>query len=401
MIKGNFGNGMMSANGGGQRMPPALSARTFYADLRNGIPASATFTRATQAWNPETGAVVGVNVSRQLSTGTLFEEASTNLLLWGSDFTNAAWTKRGTSSAAMTATNRQGTPNSCSDVTVGTTAGPNDIFYTTALSGLGANTVVSPSFWFKKASSSGILFLANANNASQWNINLALIGTGWERITATHPSVTVLTPYTASAGGQVAWQMYAASGTISFAIERAQIEVLPYSTSEIPTTSVTVTRGAETLTNPTAGALTAAQGTIAMTVNVDTALQANATVMTFFDHISGAGNRLLIQKSAANTYLFQVTDNAGTGTAKTVPITLTPGKHRLALTWGGGVFNGWIDSVQYAGATSNVPSVLATNFYIGLSNAGTLQSDQPEKKLAIYNRPLTAAEVMQDYRSNQ
>jgi hypothetical protein len=141
-----------------------------------------------------------------------------------------------------------------------------------------------------------------------------------------------------------------------------------------------------------------------MWVKVDTAIQAATPARIIFDHVSsGALNTIQFGKNnTANQYFLYMTNNGGTPSSLIVSKTFTEGWHHIALSWGGSFPQIWFDGVLGGTAASNnIPSVLGTNFYVGSSTAGASQSDYPIDALRIYNRPLTAAEILQLYRAGR
>jgi hypothetical protein len=63
--------------------------------------------------------------------------------------------------------------------------------------GLQPNAPLVLSFYIKKVTSTGTLYINNpqTTGAGQWTVDLSKIGTGWERITPSHPAVTVVWPF--------------------------------------------------------------------------------------------------------------------------------------------------------------------------------------------------------------
>jgi hypothetical protein len=126
--------------------------------------------------------------------------------------------------------------------------------------------------------------------------------------------------------------------------------------------------------------------------------------MTLFEHgTTVTANLIRIRKSAANQYGFFVSDATPTLCGADVAATLSAGWHMFTLVWSAAGTLGYLDGVQVVADTTGVvvPASLATNFYIGSNQAGALQADQSLDALRIWNRPLTAAEILQAYRSGR
>jgi len=73
-----------------------------------------TFTRASSAWNPDTGAVALTDVGRYVAgksgSGLLIEEASTNIILQSNQF-DTTWAQSGTPSPVKNQTDPYGNVN--------------------------------------------------------------------------------------------------------------------------------------------------------------------------------------------------------------------------------------------------------------------------------------------------
>lgn len=183
---------------------------------------------------------------------TLLEGSRTNRLKWSHDGTNAAWIKDGTASCALTATGPDGVANGATAATnVGAT--PTNDLYQVATGFSGAGVRVEPSVWIQRVTTSGTLRLGDpavgfANG--RWDINFALLGTGWNRITRAHPAVTVVAEFVTDGTSRSGIDFTAASGTFDFNFWGAQVEEATFSSSTIPTTSAVVTRAADALSFP-------------------------------------------------------------------------------------------------------------------------------------------------------
>ena len=156
-----------------------------------------------------------------------------NLLTWTEQFDNAAWTKRGTCTAANTAVVAAPDGTLTADLIQGLgAAGSNDIFQSSASVVSGA--AITPSFYIQRISTSGTLRVQNPASSSNgiWLVDLSLLSSGWERITQAHPAVTISTPFTGAGGTSNGLQFIGLSGgPLSFYLWGAQLELGSSATS--------------------------------------------------------------------------------------------------------------------------------------------------------------------------
>jgi len=183
------------------------------------------------------------NVPRQQDGGLLIEEYSTNICRYSQDFTNAVWIKRG--AASVTANTHVAIDGNTTADTLSVAAkGTGDIFQVS--SGFTAGAKVSPSIFIQRISTTGILVIGDpAYGTGKWEINLALLGNGINRIKESHAAVTVVRAFAATAGSN-GLHFYEKNGaTISFAAWGAQLEAGSKATSYIKTLGAPVTRDAD------------------------------------------------------------------------------------------------------------------------------------------------------------
>jgi hypothetical protein len=127
----------------------------------------------------------------------------------------------------------------------GVNSGTNDVFQAVAATALAR---YEPSFHIKKVSATGALLLSNPGDAllGTWSIDLSLVGSGWERITRSHPAVTITSEFTGTALSTCGLHFRkTASGAISFYVDFSQLELGAFATSPIITTGAAGTRGAD------------------------------------------------------------------------------------------------------------------------------------------------------------
>lgn len=407
---------------------PALAARTLNLPL-NGSIGAGTFSRNSNAWNPETGAVAPHNVFLNSATGVTQSITLTAVPQVLSFKGTGSITITGTGSGTLAgtgATNRVSlafTPTAgsatftvtgtCTEVQV------NQYSLTDYVVTVGS-AVYSPRYvsggMLIEESSTNVFLNSQGVAAVTQNIALTTAGTGkWTcsvfgagTVTSSAGTATA-TGYGAATVGTPNTITVTGNGTVTYTVAGAtaativNVENLPYATSPIVTGSGTVTRPAETLTHAAATFLTAATGTVACWTRINLAIQASATTKMVFDHRTPTNN-IAMYKSTASRYEVFTANNAGTISTFGVTTTLTAGWHHFAVSWANpGKLQFWIDGLEQAGTITNpnVPANLAASFSIGYQTSSSAQADQTIDSLMIYNRPLTAPEVLQLYRSDR
>lgn len=209
-----------------------------------------SFTRASTGY-AETAAGVLVPFAsgalRRTDKGVLIEGARTNLILRSQEFDNASWTKRGTATITANASNAPDGTLTADRIT-GLNSASNDVFQSVTVAD---GVAFSPSIYIKKVTTTGLINIANPSDATRgsWNVDLAVLGAGWERITRAHPAVSVVAEFTGSVanGGGVQLRRLV-SGLVDLDVWGAQSETSAFPSSYIPTTSASATRAADVLT---------------------------------------------------------------------------------------------------------------------------------------------------------
>jgi len=183
------------------------------------------------------------------TTGTYVDSAGVirrnglNEVLYSSDVTQNTWTKRGTTSVQLIATDIFGNANSATRVSTGQLGAEGffETIYNT--SRFASNANVSPSFYIKTISTTGTLSLQNAVNGTlfgNWSIDLSQLSTtSYERITVDHPAVTVNGAFVADSSGRAGVFFGSVDATVlTFDIDGIQLEEGSEVTTYSPTSGV-------------------------------------------------------------------------------------------------------------------------------------------------------------------
>lgn len=183
-------------------------------------------------------ALLGNNQPAVEPEGLSVEQASTNLILWSQDLTNAVWTKRGSATISAGVHNAPDGSATANHVSGLDAAVVGDFFQNTASTGAASTA----SFWIWRTSTTGTLVVQSPTGPTDgtYTINMALLPDAWSIVDPTNPAVTVTTAYGAAAAGL---QFKCTSGApLAFDIWTPQLEALAFRTSPIATTTVAVTR---------------------------------------------------------------------------------------------------------------------------------------------------------------
>ena len=148
--------------------------------------------------------------------------APNNVLTSSEDIVND-WTLRGSVSVTAGQSDPDGgTTAYLFDGVIG--AGLGDVYQ--SITGLPANAPYVVSFYIKKVTSTGTLYINNPQTAGagQWSVDLSKIGTGWERITESHAAVTVMSSHKVYTNGGGGIHIYS-GGDLDFYFWHPQIEM--------------------------------------------------------------------------------------------------------------------------------------------------------------------------------
>jgi hypothetical protein len=348
--------------------PPSLEFKAWnYKDETNGAPSISTFTRASTATYVDATGTIKTAAAGELRhnynpitgeyKGWLIEESRTNLLTYSEDFSNAAWTKTGSSitSNATTAPDGETTADKLVEASGGTY---HQLIHSSAV-GSGANTF---SFFVQSSGDSRSVNASIYNPTDgtvaviRFNPDTGLVedGTayvdeyrdGWYRVwfsgtTTVANSSVYLTLYNGSA-------LYSGDGSSGLYIWGAQLEVGASPSSYIPTTTAAATRAADVLSVSTSDfAYNQNEGTLYVEFSLDALGPSGNVIAEFWE-------------DASNRWLFFVT---ATGVIQIM--CRTDGVIIAQMTLGGVV----------VGTTHRAAFSIKQNEFKGCLDGGTVYTD--------------------------
>ena len=184
---------------------------------------------------------------------------------------------------------------------------------------------------------------------------------------------------------------------VDFEIYAPQIEISPYATSFIPTTTAALTRNAETLTYPISGNRTAAQETIAIKFMPLGGSFANDGVRRVLTDTNTKSR--IIKKTQTGTVITFLPNEPDNGAVlkdtTTVPLLNTSYVYTATCVNSPSSYAGYLNGTQEGttGSTAWTLNTWGTNFYIGSNSSSTEQLNGLIQRVAIFNRALSASEV--------
>lgn len=247
------------------------------------------------------------------------------------------------------------------------------IYSFAAHSGAPLTTPIAISFYLKQVSPAGVITASSVYGVGfgLWEVNLALVSSvAWQRITSTHPAVTVITPFTATNdASSILLQKKAGSavGGLSFYIYGAQFEVGTSPSSYIPTTTAAVVRSADVCDitgSDFAGFYNQSEGTVVVTFTAPLV----GTTGVFSINNGTASERL--EQSASGTNPQFVAVDGGVIQSSLDAGTLIPyTTHKLAISWKANEFATCLDGGAVVTDTSGTMPT-PDRLLIGITQAG-------------------------------
>lgn len=233
------------------------SAATYYDAA--GVVKTATANVPRFDHDPDSGVMLGL----------LIEEQRTNPVLNSGNLALSPWVNRGTGIQAGRPDPSGG--NTAIQKSLGR-SGTNDIYDSQYDTGgrFPASAALEASVWVKVIGPipSGVttmkLEAARGPTGGLYIVDLAALGSDWQRITSRHPAVTVDTPFVASNGANGILFATDFTDTVPVQLWGAQLEAGAFPTSYIPTGSGPITRGKDQWKMASADWYNAVEGTLVL-----------------------------------------------------------------------------------------------------------------------------------------
>jgi hypothetical protein len=364
-----------------------------YNFLSGTLPSDLTFSRASSAWYFNSSGVLtqassnaprfdyGYYGSSSLQ-GLLAEGQSTNLALQSNAFTTSPWTK----SAAVTAgaaTSPDGTTDAFSFLA---SAAYQYARQSITLSG---STTYTLSCWLRVSSGTYTnLELYGYDGTSQYGVT-PTITTTWTRYTKTF--TTVASP----SAGTIYLQDNNTSGWQTVYIYGMQLEQGSLATSYIPTTTVTVTRAADSLYNSSLPWFNATTGTFVARGILEGANTSHAAYLSSFSDGTANNNIALFANTSGKAQGGDTVSGTAYTSAATAgsPVVGTAFKQALKYASGSNVadFGSTIDGAGTFGAAA-IPSGIS-RLDLGNNVSGTAAFNGWLQSFSYYNTALTNAQI--------
>jgi len=338
----------------------------------------------------------------------LAEPQRTNLIKYSSDFSNAIWTKSGSSVTLNATTSPDGTINA-DKLVEDTSTGGHQIQSITSSSN---STIYTTSVFVKYAGREWIRFTdAQSSNRIHFNTLTGVFGTvsgtvidynktalenGWYKLSLTTTSVaTAYTPRIAlaEADNDVS---YTGDGVSGVYIYGCSLEEGSYPTSLIPTSGGTVTRNKDIFTRDGIGGLiNDSEGVLFVEM---AALSDDGTLRCITLSDGGTTNRVLIlyntTSNSIRAVVVSTSTSGGTSFDEEHTVTSTLDFHKIAIKWKLNDFALWIDGDEVATDTSGAAPVGLDRIVFDVGN-GTYDFFGKVKQLQVYNTALTDEQLLQ------
>lgn len=387
-----MGAAMFGWNGAAWTAAPSLDLNFLTGALDSRI----TFTRASVGtYFDATGTLqtAANNVARfdhdpvtLAAKGLLIEEARANQILQSADVSNAAWAKGG---APTVTANQAVAPDGT------TTAARIDLPTVTGTSFSQVNqsftetaAVYCFSVWLRGVAGGERVYLMATPNAVLYYSTPCVLTTAWQRFTLITSALTAV-PWFFQLGFDRRDAAQTVTNACSFYAWGGQVELGPFATSTIPTTSASVTRAADVATMAVGSWYTAGKGTLASEAMMPVA-QAAGTSPDIVSLDDGTNNnRLWLYVSSPSTSVaFMANGGATQFNTATGAITLgATFRQAVAFTGGAQAFCANGGSVGTA-SIATIPTFNRLAF--GLSNGNAYI-----RRVRYWPRALSSTELQQ------
>lgn len=383
--------------------------------------AAATFTRASTATMPDTGATVASGVPRFPAVagtgGLMVEGVSSNFMLY-SDFTTATDQVSGTSSVVKTTH----TINGVARAGIAWVQGPTSELVSVGLH-VGAITLdatrrLTISVWLRRSVSATAKSVVRIT-VSGTNYDLNATGNAWvtPTVEGTYPWAGLFAGATPGAWSRQSWTFPAIpAGTLTsfslggpyrnnggFTVDLADLQLEPGTvvTTLIPASGAIATRAAESATIPAYPFADASQGTVLVRAYFAgdhlLASPSRNYSLLFFDNGSFSEQIQIFRATGSSCILFRIGSVAGGQIDTTWPNpTIAEGWHNVAASWSPTARYLHFDGSQVAGGTATIPAPNTSTFtrrYL-CSSVGSGHWNQPVAFVAFYPTMLTTAEIV-------
>ena len=333
----------------------------------------------------------------------MLEPASTNLVTYSEDFSNAYWTKSGlgVTSGFISPDGTLNAYKMVKDTNTGTgflrasgfsqLATENITLSIYAKAGENNSVIL-----YEDYSDDGVIFNLKTGTITAYrgtpvSSSMELLTNGFYKLNLTvFPNYTI-SQYKVIAIDNSGSLTAAGDGTSGVYIFGAQLEVLSYATSYIPTLSGAIqTRAAESCDlTPPSGVIGQAEGTVYWEINVKTTVASGNENILNID--AGAfGNTIYFIKSASGNLVGEMFTSSSLQASFT-KIAITEGVHKMAMGYANNNTAFFVDGTQI-GTTDTSCTVPTTN-RIQLGNGVLGSSDCLLNDLRLYKTRLTNAQL--------
>lgn len=264
------------------------------------------------------------------------------------------------------------------------------------------NDVVTDSVWVRSLTGNNgwtpkvyLIFRDSSGTLTEEFIDNITPTTYWKRYSFTH---TVTTATTSRANIKVGADtgLIGTGNTVDIEVAGPQLEKNPYATSWIPTTTTSLTRGAEVLTYPISGNRTATSESIFIKFAPESVF-ANDSINRYLSDTDTKSRNIL--KSATSTQIStspNSTDNptvfSGSTTVEAANTSyVSTGVYQHSSPYSNTYINGTSEGTYTLGDWTD--PAWGNNFYIGSRNSSITQLNGIIQYVGIYNNALSSTDV--------